>query len=143
MLDGALALVRTAVHVVRHFLALHELHGRKVEDKHVVELLGELKDATEDIHFVVICNGCVTTSGKRAKISLLNLNFSPCALLSVKLPEVIELVIIVVLASENVEFAVKEGRGGRGTWLGALISTLLRFANGGLDRLVAWYVKSA
>ena len=80
---------------------------------------------------------------QRAKFSLWNLNLSPTVSGEVELPEVVQLIVVIVLTAENVEFAVEEGRGGRGTWLGALFSTLLRFTNGGLDRLVARHVESA
>ena len=28
-----------------------ELHGDKVEDEHIVKLLGKLKDTSKDVHF--------------------------------------------------------------------------------------------
>jgi len=143
LLHGALALLWAATDVVGHLLTLHELHRREVEDEHIVQLLSQLEDAAEDVHSVVICNGCVSAAGQWVKVSLPNLNLSPGAGREIELPEVVELVVIVVLATKHVELAVVDGRGGRSARLGALVSSLLCLADGALNGLVAGHSESA
>ena len=56
MLHRALA-AWAVFHELRSLLALNESALGEIVDEHVVELLGQLQDATEDIHSVAICNG--------------------------------------------------------------------------------------
>jgi len=79
----------------------------------------------------------VTTPGQRAKISLLNLNLSPGGISRVELPEVVQLVVVIVLTSENVQLAVMERGGGRGAWKRALVGGLCHLADRGLKGLAA------
>lgn len=61
---GALTAVWASIHVVRSLLTLDEAHRGEVEDDHVVELLGQLKNAAKDVHLVSICNCRMTTSAE-------------------------------------------------------------------------------
>ena len=143
LLNGSLALIRAAVHVVGHLFTLAELHCREVEHQHVIKFLRELKDASEDIHFVVICNGCVTTSGKRTKISILNLNLTPGSCTNIELPKIVQLIVVIVLSAKHVQFSVMDSRRCGCARFRALLSGLTLWADGGLDGLSARGMETA
>lgn len=72
----------------------------------------------------------MATSAERAKSSLLNLNLSPSTDSDIEFPKIIKLVVVIVLATEQVELVVVDG--------GAERSTALRgslFGGGGLEHL--------
>jgi len=106
-----LTAVWAAIHVVRSLLTLDEAHLGEVEDDHVVELLGQLKNAAKDVHLVTKCNCRMATSTEGAQASLLDLNLPPRVGGAVKLPQVIQLAVVVVLTTEDVQLVVVATRG--------------------------------
>ena len=103
---GALASLGAAVHEVGTLLPLDEAHRAEVEHQHVVKLLRQLKNASEDIHLVSKCNRRVAASAERDKTSLWDLNLIPVVLGAVVLPQVVQLAIVIVLPSKHVQFVV-------------------------------------
>ena len=73
----------------------------------VIELFGYLKDTTED-HDLTLVDDSRMACTSRGLVPF-RFNFAPSALDHVEAPEVIQLLVLVVLATEHVEAVVVEG----------------------------------
>lgn len=74
--------------------------GVKIEDVHIVELLGDFEDTAINDHPLVVVNlGGVTTSGNWF---IHGLDHGPLLRGKIKFPSVAELVIFIILTTENI-----------------------------------------
>jgi len=84
---------------------------------HIIKLFSNLVDASKDDHVVSINACCVTRSGKWDLVAwLASLDFLPGTCQEVKLPEIVELLRIIVLASEHIHAVVIENCRVAWTW---------------------------
>ena len=99
-------------------LSSHESILCKVINDHVVEFLRQLQDSTEDVHLLAPDYCSVPTTSDWFESTTIVADLVPLLRVEVECPQVSELVIVVVLASEDVEFVVVDDVGVRGSDLG-------------------------
>ena len=100
----------------------------EVEHDHLVEFLGQLKDAAEDNHLVVEDVGGVAAASGRAERALAQLDLLELLATQIELPQIIQLDIIVAHATKNVTLAIVHngGLGGANArFVGALVTNAL------------------
>lgn len=97
--------------VLVHLLGANqlELHALEVKRQQVVQLFCQLKNAAEDQHLALEDCGAVATTGRGVIRIVRKVNLSEGFGHNVELPQVLQFVVLVVLASENVHFTVKDG----------------------------------
>ena len=89
----------------------HEFILRKVVDDHVVEFLCKFQDTTEDVHLLTPDHSSVSTASDWFESAHVVTDFAPLLGVEVKCPQISELIVVVVLASEDVEFVVVDDVG--------------------------------
>lgn len=88
-----------------------ELLGLEVKHDKVVELLGQLKDAAEDVHLAAVDNGRVTATGRRLVVIRALLDLAPHVAGHVVAPNVVELLVVVLLTAEQVNLLLVQTHG--------------------------------
>lgn len=86
------------------------LVASEVEDHHIVELLSQLEDSTEDVHFLAPDNGCVAAASNGSEPSVSRGNLRPRVGLQVEGPQVAQLVVVIVLTAKDVELVAVKSR---------------------------------
>lgn len=76
------------------------LLGLEIVADHVVELLGQLEDSSKNVHLAAVDDSGVSTASTGAVFVIIADDLFPHVALSA--PEIIELAVVVILASKNV-----------------------------------------
>ncbi len=83
----------------------------EIVDKHVVKLLGDLENASEDIHLAAESQGDMAAAGQFHSCGSCILDLCPLLGGEVELPKIFQLVIVFILASEDENAVALKDRG--------------------------------
>ena len=82
-----------------------ELLSFKIENTQVIQLFCQFKNTSKDVHFIAINNRWMATARYWFEITVTKLDWAPLFWFDIKLPHVVELLIIIILTTENVHIA--------------------------------------